>query len=155
MFVGFRSFDTNDPLLPNYSGLVADVEANYRARATRFDVRVQRDVDYSAEEIEPYYLLTDAGLKVTQKITHRWDVVGMASRQWLDYRRIEGLGALGRAVACGPQLPAGRRRGLLSSATACASASTSRTTSGTRRSSLREYDGLRVGGSFTYGLTQQ
>ena len=154
VFVGFRSFDTNDPLLPNYSGLVADVEANYRARATRFDVRVQRDVDYSAEEIEPYYLLTDAGLKVTQKITHRWDVVGMASKQWLDYRRIEGLAlsdapshadhsyrlgggvgyTLGNSVRVGVDLAYYKRSSPLV---------------------LREYDGLRVGGSFTYGLTQQ
>ena len=62
VFVGYRSFDTADPLLPNYRGVVADVEANYRTRSTRFDLRVQRDVDYSAEEIEPYYLLTDIGV---------------------------------------------------------------------------------------------
>jgi Putative beta-barrel porin 2 len=154
VFVGFRSFDTDDPLLPDYSGLVADVEANYRARATRFDVRLQRDVDYSAELLEPYYLLTDAGLKVTQKITHRWDVVGTASRQWLDYRRIQGLSLsdglghadrsyrvgggvgylLGNNVRVGVDLAYYKRNSPLA---------------------LREYDGLRVGGSFTYGLTRQ
>lgn len=153
-FVGFRRFTTDDPLLPDYSGLVADVEANYRARATRFDVRLQRDVDYSAELLEPYYLLTDAGLKVTQKITHRWDVVGTASRQWLDYRRIEGLSLsdglgradrsyrvgggvgylLGNSVRVGVNLAYYKRNSPLAQ---------------------REYDGLRVGGSFTYGLTRQ
>jgi hypothetical protein len=153
-FVGFRSFETTDPLLPDYSGLVADVEANYRARATRFDIRVQRDVEYSAEQFEPYYLLTDIGVKVTQKITHRWDVVGTAARQWLDYRRIEGvvlselpshsdhsyrLGGgvgyvLGNSVRVGVDLAYYKRSSPLA---------------------LHEYDGLRVGGSFTYGLTRQ
>jgi len=154
VFVGFRSFDTTDPRLPDYSGLVADVEANYRARATRFDVRVQRDVDYSAEQLEPYYLLTDLGVRVTQKITHHWDVVGMASRQWLDYQRIEGLVLsqepphsdhsyrigggvgylLGNNVRIGVDVAYYNRNSPLA---------------------LREYDGLRVGGSFTYGLTRQ
>jgi hypothetical protein len=154
VFVGFRSFDTTDPLLPNYSGVVADVEANYRARSTRFDIRVQRDVDYSAEELEPYYLLTDAGVKVTQKITQRWDMVGTVSRQWLDYQRIEGLAVsnvpshadhsyrvgggvgclLGSSVRVGVDVAYYRRNSPLAA---------------------REYDGLRVGGSFTYGLTRQ
>jgi hypothetical protein len=154
VFVGFRSFDTTDPRLPNFSGVVADVEANYRARATRFDVRLKRDVDYSAEMLEPYYLLTDAGVKVTQKITYRWDVVGAASRQWLDYQRLEGvvlsaapshsdhsyrLGGgvgylLGNSVRVGVDVAYYRRNSPLA---------------------MREYDGLRVGGSFTYGLTRQ
>jgi hypothetical protein len=154
VFVGFRSFDTTDPLLPNYRGLVADVEANYRTHATRFDIRVQRDVDYSAEMLEPYYLLTDAGVKVTQKVTQRWDVVGAASRQWLDYQRIEGLVIseapshsdhgyrlgggvgylLGNSVRVGVDVAYYKRNSPLA---------------------LREYDGVRVGGSFTYGLTRQ
>ncbi len=154
VFVGYRSFDTSDPLLPNYTGVVADVEANYRARSTRFDLRVQRDVDYSAEEIEPYYLLTDVGMKVTQKVTQRWDVVGTASRQWLDYQRLEGLALsevpshsdhgyrvgggvgymLGTSVRVGVDLAYYKRNSPIA---------------------LRDYDGLRVGGSFTYGLTRQ
>ena len=154
VFVGFRSFDTTDPLLPNYSGLVADVEANYRTHATRFDIRVERDVDYSAEMLEPYYLLTDVGVKVTQKVTQRWDIVGAASRQWLDYQRIEGLVIseapphsddsyrlgggvgylLGNSVRVGVDVAYYKRNSPLE---------------------LREYDGVRVGGSFTYGLTRQ
>ena len=134
--------------------MVADVEANYRAKSTRFDVRVQRDVDYSAEEIEPYYLLTDIGVKVTQKVTQRWDVVGTASRQWLDYQRLEGevlsevpshadhgyrVGGgvgymLGTSVRVGVDLAYYKRNSPIA---------------------LRDYDGLRVGGSFTYGLTRQ
>ena len=154
VFVGYRSFDTADPRLPNYSGVVADVEANYRAKSTRFDVRVQRDVDYSAEEIEPYYLLTDIGVKVTQKVTQRWDVVGTASRQWLDYQRLEGLALsevpshadhgyrvgggvgymLGTSVRVGVDLAYYQRNSPIA---------------------LRDYNGLRMGGSFTYGLTRQ
>ncbi len=154
VFIGFRSFDTTDPLLPDYQGLVADVEANYRARATRFDVRLQRDVDYSAEEVEPYYLLTDVGLKVTQKVTHQWDVVGNVSWQWLAYRRVEGgvLDALPSHTDHSRQLGGGVGYLFGNSLRLGVDVAYYQRTS---PATFREYDGLRVGGSFTYGLTRQ
>lgn len=153
VFVGFRAFDTPDPTVPDFTGLVADVEANYRARATRFDIQLQRDVEYSAEPLQPYYLLTDIGLKVTQRITTRWDIVGNFGRQWLAYRQIDdgtpdapartdrgsrlgtGLGyTFGQSLRLGLNVDYYKR-----------SSSTTFTS---------DYDGLRVGASFTYGLQQ-
>ncbi len=154
VFVGFRTFETPSPAVPDFTGLVADVEANYRARATRFDVKLQRDVEYSAEVREPYYLLTDVGLRITQKITLRWDVVANLGRQWLAYRQVEdsltGTGAArtdtGSRVGGGVGYSFGQslRVGV--------------DVDYYQRSStrfVRDYDGLRVGGSFTYGLQRQ
>jgi Putative beta-barrel porin 2 len=154
VFVGFRTFDTPSPVVPDFAGLVADVEANYRARATRFDLKLQRDIEYSAEVLEPYYLLTDVGLKITQKITLRWDVVANLGRQWLAYRQADdGIGdtvpartdtgsrigggvgySFGEALRLGVDIDYYQR---------------------SSRRFLRDYDGLRVGGSFTYGLQRQ
>jgi hypothetical protein len=37
VFIGYRHFDVVDSSVPDYSGLVADVSANYRIHATKFD----------------------------------------------------------------------------------------------------------------------
>ena len=154
IYVGFRTFDTPDPTVPDFTGLVADIEANYRARATRFDVLSERDVEYSAEPLEPYYVLTDIHVKVTQKITARWDIVANLGRQWLAYRQIE--------AATGPGLPPrtdrGSRLGTGIGYTFGQSFRVGVDVDYFQRSSTRslsDYDGLRVGGSFTYGLQRQ
>ena len=75
--------------------MVAAVRAKYTYSATRFEVNVDRDIAYSFEETQPYYVLLDYGLTITQRITHRWDVVGQGALQRLGYR----------SVATGPEPP--------------------------------------------------
>lgn len=153
VYVGFRTFDTPDPTVPDFSGVVADIEANYRARATRFDVKSQRDVEYSAEPLEPYYLLTDVHVKVTQKITSRWDIVANLGRQWLAYRQIEDA-----TRPLPPRTDKGTRIGTGIGYTFGQSLRVGVDVDYVMRSSTRslsDYDGLRVGGSFTYGLQRQ
>jgi hypothetical protein len=153
VFVGYRRFTTLDGAVPDYKGLVADVAANYRTHATRMDVTFTRDVTYSFQETAPYYLLTNVDLKITQKITHRWDIVGHGGRQWLSYQVVVPLDAapdrldrsyviggglgyqLGEAVHVGVDLNYYHRE--------------------SNEFAFRGYDGLRVGGSFTYGLSRQ
>ena len=65
-----RSSRPSSPLVPDYGGVIAQVDLGYTLRATRFDGEFNRDITYSFETIEPYYLQTDWGLSVTQKITH-------------------------------------------------------------------------------------
>jgi hypothetical protein len=153
VFVGFRTFETAAPNVPDFTGLVADVEANYRLRSTRFDVGLVRDVEYSAEVLEPYYVLTDWRLRVTQKITLRWDVVGTVGRYWLAYRSLEGA-----ATGDVSRTDRGRRLGGGIGYTFGRSLRVGLDVDHYRRSSPafgRSYEGLRVGGSFTYGLQQQ
>jgi hypothetical protein len=86
--LGYRQFDTVSALVPDYGGLIAAVDLGYTLRATRFNGQYNRDVTYSIETVEPYYLQTDWNFQVTQKITSTWDVVGRAGRYELSYETV-------------------------------------------------------------------
>jgi hypothetical protein len=94
-------------------------------------------------------------MKVTQKVTQRWDVVGTASRQWLDYQRLEGLALSEVPSHSDHGYRVGGRCGLHARYRAFASAFDLAYYKRNSPIALRDYDGLRVGGSFTYGLTRQ
>ena len=153
--VGFRNFTPlASALIPPYRGPVASVDATYVLRATRLGVRVGRDVYFSYQGEQPYYALTDATLVLTQRLTYTWDVVLQAGRQVLDYRAIRtallasadpqvdtinqyggGFGyRLGRTVRFGLDSIYFLRR--------------------SSNVALRDFEGLRVGASVTYGLPQ-
>jgi hypothetical protein len=103
--IGYRRFDTLDPNLPDYRGVVAQVSAGYTLlERTKFDLDVARDVQYSYEDLEPYYLSAGARLTVTHQLVGRFDVQAFGGRQSLGYRgtqaggetrtdRVETLGA--------------------------------------------------------------
>jgi hypothetical protein len=86
--VGYRRFRTLSAVVPDYAGPVASADLGYVLRATRVTARVERDVTYSFEALEPYYLLTDLGFTLTQRLTTTWDVVGRVARQVLDYKAV-------------------------------------------------------------------
>ena len=88
VMVGARSFETLSPVVPNFDGVIAAVDLGYTLRSTRFSGQYNRDITYSYENIEPYYLQTDWELTVVQKITTNVDVVGRGGRYRLDYERI-------------------------------------------------------------------
>ena len=146
--VGYRRFDTLSGLVPDYTGPVASADLAYALKATRITGRVERDVTYSFEALEPYYLLTDLAVTVTQRLTHSWDVVGRGARQLLDYKAVGLVSALertdrGRQAGGGVGYHVGEivRLGL-------------DTEYVSRRSPLtnRSYDGWRTGFSITYGM---
>lgn len=93
--VGYRKFETVSGLVPDFGGLVALVDLGYTLRATRVSGRYNRDVTYSFETVEPYYLQSDWSIGVLQKITTAWDVVGRAGRYNLDYETV-GLPGVAR-----------------------------------------------------------
>jgi len=152
--VGFRNFTPlQAALIPPYRGPVAVVDATYILRATRFGVKVGRDVVFSSQAQQPYYVLTDATVLLTQRLTYTWDVVLQAGRQVLDYTAITtslasadpqvdtinqyggGVGyRLGRMFRFGVDSIYFRRR--------------------SSNVALRDFEGLRVGASITYGLPQ-
>lgn len=150
--VGFKHFNVLDDSIPDFDGIVASVNARYVIRATQFDVRVARDITFSYEFARPYYALTDVGLTVTQRITRVWDVVGRGGRQTLAYRIVNGTNIsvadsvddgiqygggigyrVGETVRLGVDVAAYKRRSKFEG---------------------RSYDGLRIGASIAYGLTQ-
>lgn len=150
--VGVRRFTTIDRDLPDYQGLVAAVDAVYTVAATRIAVKANRDVAYSYEVTEPYYALTDLGVTLTQRIARSWDVVLRGGRQTLAYRSLLSLareddridhgllGGAGIGYRVGQTLRIGFDANYYQR----------------RSSSLaqHDYDGIRAGASFTYGLPQ-
>ena len=101
--------------MPDFGGFIALVDLGYMLRSTRFNGEFNRDVTYSFETTEPYYLQTDWGLAVTQKITTAWDVVGRFGHYKLDYETIGLPGAnrrsdSGNRYGGGSRLHAGRVR---------------------------------------------
>ena len=90
VFVGYRRFDALDAGLTDYSGVVAAVNATYIRNATRFDVRVDRDLAYSYSIDRPYYALLDTTLTVTHRFPSPFELVGRVGRAALAYRLADG-----------------------------------------------------------------
>jgi hypothetical protein len=91
--IGYRDFDPLQPGLARYQGLTASVDLSYvLLNMTKFAVQTSRDVQYSYDVNEPYYLQTGVSGSVTQQILGPLDAVGRAGVANLDYR--ERAGAL-------------------------------------------------------------
>ena len=87
VMVGYRHFETIDPALPDYSGVIAQVLAGYTLlERTKFDLDLMRDVQYSYEDLEPYYLSTGGRLTVTHQLVGPFEVQVFGGRQSLGYR---------------------------------------------------------------------
>lgn len=87
VLVGYRHFEPLDRVLPDYSGVIVQVLAGYTLlERTKFDVDLARDVQYSYEDIEPYYLATGGRLTVTHQLVGPFDLQGFGGRQSLAYR---------------------------------------------------------------------
>lgn len=91
--VGYRHFGPLDSSVPAYSGVVAQVTAGYTLRERmKFDVDFARDVQYSYEDLEPYYLATGGRLTATYQLVGPIDVQGFGGRQSLGYRSSQTVG---------------------------------------------------------------
>lgn len=102
-FVGYRRFAPEGTIIPEYSGVTASVDLGYTLLgSTRFGMRANRDVAYSVEELQPYYVLTAFEGSVARRLTEAWEVLGSVGQQRLAYRRVQ---AAGPAVPGGPPAP--------------------------------------------------
>jgi hypothetical protein len=150
--VGARRFTPLSAELPEFQGVIANVDLAYLMRdLTRWTIAVARDVDYSYETDDPYFVSTGVNASVTQALGGNWDVVARGSRTTLDYTAVvtsAGAGAAGRrdhidvfGGGIGRRFGTNVRVGV-------------DVTRSVRRSTLagRGYQGVRVGGSVTYGL---
>ena len=85
--VGYRHFGPLDSSVPDYSGVVVQVTAGYTLRERmKFDLDLSRDVQYSYEDFEPYYLANAGRLTATYQLVGPIDVQAFGGRQSLGYR---------------------------------------------------------------------
>jgi putative beta-barrel porin BBP2 len=85
--VGYRNFHPLTPGLPDYVGATATGNLTYTLLgATRFGVTFKRDLAYSYDINQPYYLETGVSGEIAQQIFGPLDVVGRAGTSTLAYR---------------------------------------------------------------------
>lgn len=152
--VGFQRFQPLDSALPAFAGVAADVELGYTLfNVTRFAVRALRDIEYSYDDREPYYVITGLSGSVARHVGGPWEIIGNIGRQQLDYQatravtiivpntdRVDVVSNYGLGV--GYRLDRRNRLDL-------------KLEYYRRRSPVahyRDYDGFRLGTSVTYGL---
>lgn len=149
--VGFRDFRPLQPGVPVYKGATASVDLTYTILGvTRLGVQATRDVNYSSNVNQPYYLLTGISGSLAQQIFGPLDVVARIGAQQLDYRdraiaaiervsrtdtiRSYGLGIgyhLGKELRVGVNVDRQKRRSPLVD---------------------HRYEGLKFGTALTYGF---
>lgn len=89
--VGFRNFTSVSGTLPDYQGLVALATLSYRLRGTTvFGFTADRDVDYSYEPTQPYYVRAGYGFSIRQQITEQFDLSFGAARYTYTYKDLVG-----------------------------------------------------------------
>lgn len=148
---GYRDFEPLSSGLASYRGSVAAVNLSYTLLgATQFGVTATRDVQYSYDVNQPYYLQTGFNGSIAQHLFGPLDVVGRFGAQTLSYRdragatvqipdRVDEVRTYGGGI--GYRMGKGLRLGF--------DVDRPRRTSAL---SQREYDNLKIGTSVTYGL---
>jgi hypothetical protein len=98
--IGYRNFHPLVSGLPDYSGTTLNGDLSYSLLgATRFQAQFRRDVNYSYEINEPYYLETGVNGSVAQQVFGPFDVIARAGTAQLAYRaRVGALVAVSNRV---------------------------------------------------------
>jgi Putative beta-barrel porin 2 len=88
--VGYRKFSPLSPELPDYSGVVATGSLSHTfMERMKVDLVLSRDVQYSFELNQPYYLTTGVRVTTTFDIRDDLDVRFIGGRERLEYREEE------------------------------------------------------------------
>jgi hypothetical protein len=148
--VGVRVFSPRDSAIEPFTGLVSAIGMTYHMReTTKIAFKVNRDVDYSFLPETPYFLDGTLSVGLTQVVGAAWDVGASVDRTTLRYRGLQNGSAVLPGTdhswtyhsGVGYHLSDGTRIGF--------------DLDYVRRDSSsfgRNFDGVRAGGSFAYGL---
>jgi hypothetical protein len=91
-YVGIRKSRTLDEAMPEFQGVVATAKLRYVLKgATRIEFRSERDINYSIDLLQPYYVSTGFGINVERHLTGRFDVTVGSDRYRNDYRHLTPL----------------------------------------------------------------
>lgn len=84
--VGFRKYDALGTGSRSFRGVVGSIDLGHTfLTSTRFSVRADRDIAYSSEILEPYYLLSGVTATLTRRVTTKWDLQATSGAQRLAY----------------------------------------------------------------------
>jgi hypothetical protein len=153
--IGYRRFRPSVPgTLQDFGGLVAELGLSYTLLgATTFAATYHRDLTYSYEEQQPFFVNNSVGASIRRALGSRFDALLSADRQTYEY--FDAL-TVERSVAGPPRVDhtwyyagsIGYRLGR--EGRVAFGASYWQRESTTKR--LRDYDRLRIGSSISFGL---
>jgi len=90
--IGYRRFEPLNATIPGYDGPTAQVDLSYVALgSTKVGVQFLRDIQYSYQATQPYYVQTGGTFSITQRIAGPVDAAGRLTLQQLAYRNREGF----------------------------------------------------------------
>lgn len=90
--IGYRNFEPVSSGLPRYNGTTAAVDLSYSLLGTtRFALQANRDIQYSYDINQPYYLQTGVSGSIAQQIFGPFDVIARGGVQKLAYRDRAGV----------------------------------------------------------------
>jgi hypothetical protein len=90
--IGYRRFALVDSQAPPFVGLVGSADLSYTLLgATRFNVRVSRDVPYSLSSDQPYFVSLMLGMSVTHAFRDNWEVQGEWLGDRMAYRSLSSI----------------------------------------------------------------
>ena len=89
-YVGYRKFTpTTAGVLPEFSGLVAQLGLSYNLLgSTTIGASFSRDLTYSYEELQPFFVNQSYGASVRQALGRRFDVLVSADRHQYTYENL-------------------------------------------------------------------
>ena len=155
-YVGYRRFMPLASALPPFSGVVADLGLSYTLLgATSFGVSFRRDLTYSYEERQPFFVDNSPGVSIRRALGGRFDVIASADRHRYEYRDLLDA-ALADEGQPAPRIDTTWNYGanfgyrLGNTGRVGFGASYWQRESTTVR--LRNYDNLRIGATVTYGF---
>ena len=87
-YVGYRRFTPLDPkVLPDFKGLVAQLGLSYTLLgATTFGVSYNRDLTYSYDELQPFFIDNSVGASVRRALGRKFDALFSADRHAYEYQ---------------------------------------------------------------------
>lgn len=152
-YVGYRQFTpTASAAFQEFSGPVAELGLSYTLLgATTFGVSYRRDLTYSYEELQPFFVDGSVGVSVRRAIGRRFDALVSADRHTYDYHEV-----LTGNVSSAPRIDvtwtyaasAGYRLGRHGRVAFGASYWLRESTT----EQFRDYENLRIGTSMSFGL---
>ena len=87
LMVGYKTLTPKSPVLDRFAGFVAQGSLTLSLLdVTEFTIELERDTEYSFEELHPYYVQTGGRLTITQQIGGPFDVQVSGGRYELAFR---------------------------------------------------------------------
>jgi hypothetical protein len=93
----YRSFTPLSPVVSSYRGVTAFADLRYLFR-DRVDVKfdANRDVEYSYDPLQPYFLEVGGRLTITQRVVGPFGVLAIGERRDIQHQQINGTSFNGR-----------------------------------------------------------